>query len=276
MTGLRADESGPQQAKYPAIKKTDGPCQKYVQTAIIIKLILYVIFLGRISMRAVMISLALLLVPGLVRADVVFDQTSSSVNLAYAMSTTGNTIGQSFSNIGQPAPVSSVMFALKRNGATAFAGNLQVSIFLANVTSGPTTYFQTGSALATSALLDASTVGTSAVNYTFTGFGATNLSASTVYMAVLQLSGITNFNSSTLDVMGYNGIPAGTYANYNLAFDGAAVTNQQMYGTITVVPEPGTLLLGAIAAACGGGGLWWRRKRKQPVVAQDAEVNPAL
>ena len=46
--------------------------------------------------------------------------------------------------------------------------------------------------------------------------------------------------------------------------------------TDTVVPEPGTLLLGAIAAACGGGGLWGRRKQKQPVVAQDAEVNPAL
>ena len=46
--------------------------------------------------------------------------------------------------------------------------------------------------------------------------------------------------------------------------------------TLTAVPEPGTLLLGAIAAACGGGGLWWRRKQKQPVVAPDAEVNPAL
>ena len=104
-------------------------------------------------------------------------------------------------------------------------------------------------------------------------------------MAVLQLTGLDFITDNvdptpdivrTLGVMGYNGIPAGTYANYNLAFDGAAVTNQQMYGTITVVPEPGTLLLGAIAAACGGGGLWWRRKRKQPVVAQDAEVNPAL
>ena len=101
MTGLQADESGPQQAKYPAIKKTDGPCQKYVQTVIIIKLNLYVIFLGKISMRAVMISLALLLVPGLVRADVVFDQTSAPTEarvISANSSTFTNTIGQSFLN----------------------------------------------------------------------------------------------------------------------------------------------------------------------------------
>ena len=229
-------------------------------------------------MRAGVMSLALLLVPGLVRADVVFDQTSSSGNLAYAMSTTGNTIGQSFSNIGQLAPVNSVMFRMARTGTggTAFAGTLQVSIFLATGTLGSHDYAPTSTLLVTSGTIDASTLTIEAANYTFNGFTGTNLSANIVYMAVLELSGITNFNSSTLVVAGYNGIPAGTYANYNLAYNGSAVSNQQMYGTITVVPEPGTLLLGAIAAACGGGGLWWRRKRKQPVVAQDAEASPTL
>jgi len=78
-------------------------------------------------------------------------------------------------------------------------------------------------------------------------------------MAVLQTDGLTVGNG--ILAAGYNGIPAGTYQNYNLAVNGLRITNQQMYGTITV-PEPGTLLLGSIAAACGGGA-WWRRKRHQ-------------
>jgi len=77
-------------------------------------------------------------------------------------------------------------------------------------------------------------------------------------MAVLQLSGL-NYASNTLGAGAFNGIPAGTYQNYNLAYSGTADTTQQMYGTINVtsVPEPGTLLLG------GGGGAWWRRKRQK-------------
>lgn len=80
-------------------------------------------------------------------------------------------------------------------------------------------------------------------------------------MAVLQTAGLTGGNG--ILVAGYNGIPTGTgYENYNLSgANGAGVSNQQMYGTITV-PQPGTLLLGGIAAACGGGA-WWRRKRHQ-------------
>ena len=30
---------------------------------------------------------------------------------------------------------------------------------------------------------------------------------------------------------------------------------------LTVVPEPGTMLLASMAAACGGGGVWWRKRK---------------
>jgi hypothetical protein len=30
---------------------------------------------------------------------------------------------------------------------------------------------------------------------------------------------------------------------------------------LTVVPEPGTMLLASLAAACGGGGVWWRKRK---------------
>ena len=175
-----------------------------------------------------------------------------------------NTIGQSFLNISQTAFVDSVIFKLRSSSAFT-TGTLQVGIYAVNGTPGNKDYSPRGTALATSATINASTVGTSATDFTFNNFTTTtNLSASTAYMAVLQLSGL-NYASNTLGAGAFNGIPAGTYQNYNLAYSGTADTTQQMYGTINVtsVPEPGTLLLGGIAAACGGGGAWWRRKRQK-------------
>jgi hypothetical protein len=217
-------------------------------------------------MRALWITLALTLAPGLTRADVVYSVTSApDLERTIPANSSGftNTIGQSFLNISQTAFVDSVMFKLRSSSAFT-TGTLQVAIYAVDGTPGSKNYFPTGTALATSATINASTVGTSATDFTFNNFTTiTNLSSSTAYMAVLQLSGL-DFASNTLGAGAFASIPAGTYQNYNLAFSGTANTTQQMYGTInvTAVPEPGTLLLGSIAAACGGGA-WWRRKRHQ-------------
>ena len=228
-------------------------------------------------MRALWITLALTLAPGLTKADVVYSVTSagSGASLgAQAFSTNseaatgsgtyGSTIGQSFQNIGQSAFVDSVNFRLRRTTSTAFtAGTLQVGIYA--VTGSAQSYAPTGPALISSSTINASTISDTANNFAFSGFGtSSSLNASNNYMALLTWSGI-DFGTSSLEVAFFNGIPnPSTYQNYNLASSGNANSTQQMYGTINVsaVPEPGTLLLGSIAAACGGGA-WWRRKRHQ-------------
>ncbi len=234
-------------------------------------------------MRALWITLALTLAPGLTKADVVYSVTSagSGASLsAQAFNTnsgdatgTGSgtydsTIGQSFQNIGQSAFVDSVNFRLRRSTTTAFtAGTLKVGIYAVTGTSGLKNFAPTGPALISSSTINASTITNTATDYAFSGFGtSSSLSASTNYMALLTWSGI-DFGTSNLEVALFLGaIPSSsTYENYNLASNGSANSTQQMYGTINVsaVPEPGTLLLGGIAAACGGGGAWWRRKRHQ-------------
>jgi hypothetical protein len=232
-------------------------------------------------MRALWITLALTLAPGLTRADVVYSVTSAgsgasgsgasfSTNSGAADGTTGsysNTIGQSFRNIGQSAFVNSVTFRLATSNLAGFsAGTLKVGIYAVSGTLGSKDFAPIGPALISSSTINASTLNNEPnVDYQFSGFGtSSSLNASTNYMALLTWSGI-NFSSSNLLVEFFNGIPASsTYENYNLALSGNANSTQQMYGTInvTAVPEPGTLLLGSIAAACGGGA-WWRRKRHQ-------------
>ena len=229
-------------------------------------------------MRALWITLALSLAPGLTKADVVYSVTSSSGSLlgatfgtnsgaATGVSTYSNTIGQSFQNIGQSAFVDSVTFRLRYQNGTGFsAGTLKVGIYQVSGTLGQNDFAPTGPALISSSTINASTLTNTATDYAFSGFGtSSSLNASTNYMALLTWSGI-DFGTSNLEVALFLGAipPSSTYENYNLASNGNANSTQQMYGTINVsaVPEPGTLLLGGIAAACGGGA-WWRRKRHQ-------------
>ena len=212
-------------------------------------------------MRALWITLALTLAPGLTKADVVYSVTSLPVTETIVLngSSSGftNTVGQSFQNTLNTANVESVTFRLRYFSTAYTAGTLQVGIYA--TTGGALDYTPTGAALATSGVIDASSLTSGLNNYTFSNFSTASLNTSDVYMAVLQTADLATGNG--IVVGGYNGIPSGTYQNYNLALDGARITNQQLYGTITV-PEPGTLLLGSIAAACGGGA-WWRRKRHQ-------------
>ena len=230
-------------------------------------------------MRALWITLALTLAPGITRADVVYPVNSagSGASLAAQVFSTnsgaatgsgtyGSTIGQSFQNIGQSAFVDSVTFRLRYQNGTGFsAGTLKVGIYQVSGTLGQNDFAPTGPALISSSTINASTLTNTATDYAFSGFGtSSSLNASTNYMALLTWSGI-DFGTSILNVSFFNGIPnPSTYQSYNSATNGGSNSNQQMYGTInvTAVPEPGTLLLGSIAAACGGGA-WWRRKRHQ-------------
>ena len=212
-------------------------------------------------MRALWITLALTLAPGLTKADVVYSVTSLPVTETIVLngSSSGftNTVGQSFQNTLNTANVESVTFRLRYFSTAYTAGTLQVGIYATSTPGSALNYTPTGAALATSGVIDASSLTSGLNNYTFSNFSTASLNTSDVYMAVLQTADLATGNG--IVVGGYNGIPSGTYQNYNLALDGARITNQQLYGTITV-PEPGTLLLGSIAAACGGGA-WWRRKR---------------
>jgi len=217
-------------------------------------------------MRPLWITLALTLAPGLTRADVVYSVTSLPVTETTVLSGSSsgftNTVGQSFQNTLNAANVESVTFRLRYFTAAYTAGTLQVGIYATTdpSPSGALNYTPTGAALATSDLINASSLTNALDNYTFRNFSTASLSASTVYMAVLQTANLATGNG--IVVGSYNGIPTGTgYENYNLAINGVRNSTQQMYGTVTV-PEPGTLLLGSIAAACGGGA-WWRRKRQK-------------
>ena len=211
-------------------------------------------------MRALWITLALTLAPGLTKAEVVYSVTSTTnqtITLTGSSSGFTNTVGQSFQNTLNAANVESVTFKLRYFSNAYTAGTLQVGIYA--TTGGALDYTPTGAALATSGVINASSLTNELTNYTFTNFSTASFNTTDVYMAVLQTAGLTGGND--ILAAGYNGIPPGTYQNYNLALNGVRNTTQQMYGTITV-PEPGTLLLGSIAAACGGGA-WWRRKRHQ-------------
>ena len=220
-------------------------------------------------MRALWITLALTLAPGLTKAEVVYQQLTEP-NFAWNANGTNWSSGQSFQNIGQDSTVSSIVFKLRKTGSTAFTGSLSVKIYTA--TGSATNYLPdtAGTLFATSGTVAGSSILGTAENITFSGFSTnSNLVAGSFYVAVLDLTSLVGISSSeALEIGGSSPIPSGTYSNFNRVQNiGSGFTvnsNQQMYGTInvTAVPEPGTLLLGSIAAACGGGA-WWRRKRHQ-------------
>ncbi len=220
-------------------------------------------------MRALWITLALTLAPGLTKAEVVYQQLTDPT---FAWSAEGSSwsSGQSFQNIAQDSTVSSIVFKLKKTGTTAFTGTLSIKIYAATGT--PINYLPNtaGTLFATSGTVAGSSILGDAGNITFSGFTTnSNLVAGSNYVAVLDLTALGGLSiSNALQIGGTTPIPAGTYSNFNRVQSTgsgfSADTTQQMYGTInvTAVPEPGTLLLGSIAAACGGGA-WWRRKRHQ-------------
>ena len=220
-------------------------------------------------MRALWITLALILAPGLTKADVVYTRTDQP-SLAYQFSSNSSgsfdTVGQSFLNIGQDSTATSVLFRLIASSGSFNTGSFSVSIYSAGSSASPA-YAPAGPALFSSAAINLSSnvLSTTAQDFTFTTFTkntAADLTANAAYVAVLQWSGLT-FSSNSFEALGYSS-RSGTYAAYNSVSNGNADQNQQLYSTIEVsaVPEPGTLLLGGIAAACGGGA-WWRRKRHQ-------------
>lgn len=231
-------------------------------------------------MRAFWISLALCLVPGLSRADVVYQQLATPTFAWNAQGTTWSS-GQSFQNIAQDSTVSSIVFKLRKTGSTAFTGSLSIKIYEATGTATSYLPNTAGTLFATSGSVAGSSISGSAQDITFNGFTtSSNLVAGNFYVAVLDLTSLGGISGSeALEIGGSSPIPSGTYSNFNRVQNTGtgftANTTQQMYGTInvTAVPEPGTLLLGGIAAACGSGGVWWRRRRlqtKQPTATETA------
>jgi len=213
-------------------------------------------------MRALWITLALTLGPGLIRAEVVYQQLTEP-NFAWNAQGASWSSGQSFQNIAQDSTVSSIVFKLRKTGSTAFTGSLSINIYQAN--GSATSYLPNtaGTLFATSGSVAGSSISGAAQNITFSGFSnSSNLVAGSFYVAVLDLTSLGGISSSeALEIGGSSPIPSGTYSDFNRVQNtGSGFTvnsNQQMYGTInvTAVPEPGTLLL--------GGGAWWRRKRHQ-------------
>jgi hypothetical protein len=225
---------------------------------------------GNIPMRAIWTALAITcaLVPGVIKADVVYQQNASPTLYWSAQGTTWSS-GQSFQNIAQDATVDSVLFKLRKTGSTAFTGTFSVKIYAATGTAN--NYLpNTASLFATSAAVSGASISGSASDVTFNGFTTnTNLVAGSVYVAVLDLTSLGGLSGTdSLEIGAISPIPGGTYASFNWVQNAgsgfSATTNQQTYGTIqvTAIPEPGTLLLGGIAAACCGGGFYCRRKRQ--------------
>lgn len=114
-----------------------------------------------------------------------------------------------------------------------------------------------------SALL--ATIGSGTVNSTdktaVTSFDLVyGLDSSTKYFVkLIASSGNFGFvlgpnSASTLNSVTRYGVGNLNNENYSLA--------TAMQVDVATVPEPGTLLLGALAATLGGAGTWWREKRK--------------
>lgn len=121
-----------------------------------------------------------------------------------------NGIGQSFSN---PSSVTldSSKFFLKKTGSPT--GNIVSKIYAISGTSG-TNAAPTGSALATSDPVDASTLTTSyqLIPFTFSGAQRINLNASTFYIVTCEYSGGSVSNAVNVGV-NFGGSASGNYSN---------------------------------------------------------------
>ena len=104
-----------------------------------------------------------------------------------------------------------------------------------------------------------------------TGFGS--FAYSSYDMFVLQITGVNatystasaafTFTSSNANVVG-----SGLYVGANNGTLLPAGPHYLWLNTeVAAVPEPGTLLLAAIASACGGTGVWWKHRKRQPQAA---------
>ena len=225
-------------------------------------------------MRGIILSLVLF--GGVVRGEVlVYDQ--ATLGPKQGLTVNSQKIGQSFKNTaGQGFTVSSIMLAFSVQSGTTLGGTASVNIFAASGAAG--SYLPTGTALATSQALSLAGFNSALeTDKVFTFTSGTGLDLNQTYIAQLDISNLTGLGVSNQFYVYYkSGIPsppsplAGLNAYLNNGTGDAAQT-YQLYGTISMVPEPGTLLLGGIAVACGGGGVWWRRKRKAaPVVEEEA------
>jgi hypothetical protein len=210
-------------------------------------------------MRALWMLLGLCLIPAMSRGDVVvYDQNAT--NTTYILNQTSETYGQAFTNTAGNVAVKSISFFLTQASGTV-SGKLSVDIYKS--TGVPSSYkpdFGQPVVVSSPAGGQDFVVGQNTFNFT----SGTALNANETYVAVLNLSGITT-NIATNNI----GVQTNTLSgSLNGAFtldSGANWTAEayQIRGSVVMVPEPGTLLLGGIAAACGGGGAWWRRRRRQ-------------
>ena len=229
-------------------------------------------------MRGILLGLAVMVLAGVARGDVVFD------NLSPTNTASGSTFGahtsyaQKFSS-GNGGAISTIKLNLFNN--TTFSGAISVQIYSVVTTGSDTGKPNT---LAFDFFLgdqnNLGTLGGGPISITgnISGFN-TALQAGTDYFLVVN-RGASATNGGSLDWGAGDSSQGGAGKTYSAATLGGAWTEvtsfPQGFGAeIVTVPEPGTLLLGGIAAACGGGGVWWRRKRK-PQVAEAVETVTAV
>lgn len=222
-------------------------------------------------MRGMLLGLAVMVLGGVARGDVVFD------NLNATNTATGYTFGahtsyaQKFS-AGNGGAITNISLNLFNNTPNPFTGIITVEIWNAGG-SGPSSkafdYF-----LGSETNLGTLNGAPISITGNVTGFN-TALQASTDYFLVVN-RGASATNGGSLDWGAGDSSQGGTGKTYSAQTIGGPWTEvtgfSQGFGAeIVTVPEPGTLLLGGIAAACGGGGVWWRRKRKSgPLVEEEA------
>ncbi len=227
-------------------------------------------------MRGMLLSLAVMVLGGVARGDVVFDNLSTTNNLSGFSFGNHVSYAQKFS-AGNGGAITNISLNLFNNTPNPFTGIITVEIWNAVGGSGPSSkafnYF-----LGSETSLG--TLGGAPISITgnISGFD-TALQAGTDYFLVVN-RGESATNGGSLDWGAGDSSQGGsgkTYSRQTLAGSWLATSNFTAgFGAeIVTVPEPGTLLLGGIAAACGGGGVWWRRKRK-PQVAEVVESVTAV
>jgi hypothetical protein len=134
--------------------------------------------------------------------------------------------------------------------------------------------FNSNSATASlSALNLQMTVGSGTATYSGTLVGGGAIAANsygdfTFDLLTQNYTNNTPFSISSISIAAQttNADAQWAYNTTTPTFSGAWSTGASSPGMFsldaTAVPEPGTLLLGAIAAVSGGGGVWWKRRRK--------------
>ena len=203
------------------------------------------------------------------RGDVVYSN-GYDTSSPWALNDPMTTLAERFTNSGAAGSVQSVTLRLSSSSNATLGGTLQLKLFQS--TGSAPSYVPTGAGTGLAvATLAASQIGSSWADFTFTGFTPYTLASGGSYFLAIDVSAVTGLDVTSQKQLR---IAAGTGSGTGLTGQNAAMTYNQaaswnaiggsptplVGGTISV-PEPGTLLLGAVAALGSLGALHRRMKR---------------